>query len=87
MFLRDNYSKRNTTVRTFLYAVAALLAVLYMCDRWLFVYFLVDSVAAGLYTGTAAITAVILNYCRNVNSPCGFDCTGCVSKILMTYRN
>jgi len=87
MILRGDHSKRDTTIRTFLYAVTAFLAVLYMCDGWLFVYFLVDSVAAGLHAGTTTITTVILNYSRNVNSPYLFDCTGRVSKILMTYRN
>jgi len=73
MILRGDHSKRDTTIRTFLYAITTFLAVLYMCNCWLFVYFLVDSVAAGLHAGTTAITAVILNYSRNVNSPCLLD--------------
>ncbi len=73
MFLGNNYSEGDTTIRTFLYTVTTFLTVLYMCDRWLFVYFLVDSVAASLYAGTTTITTVILNFCRNVNSPCLLD--------------
>ncbi|MHA1863089.1 MAG: hypothetical protein ACTSWA_04910 [Candidatus Thorarchaeota archaeon] len=69
-FLGDNYSKRDTTIRTFFYAVTTFLAVLHMCNGWLFVYLLVDPISTCLQTRPTTITTIIVNYGRNINSPC-----------------